>query len=144
MTLYYFSVGLAILSNVLYHICQKLTPNNANPALALTVTYGVSVGLCIVLLWVFYPLKTGLRQALGELNWASLALGISLVGLELGFLLAYRAGWNISLAAIAVNAAVTLLLIPVGLAFFKEKLSLVNVAGIVFCVLGLIMINVKK
>ena len=144
MTLYYLSVGLAVLSNLLYHVCQKLTPNSANPALALTVTYGVSVGLCLVLLWTFYPLKTSLRQALDELNWASLALGISLVGLELGFLLAYRAGWNISLAAIAVNAAVTLLLIPVGLAFFKEKLSLVNVAGIVFCILGLVMINLKK
>ena len=143
MPLYYFSVGLAILSNILYHLCQKLTPNDANPALALTVTYLVSALTCLVLLLALFPLKTSLRQALGQLNWASLALGISVVGLELGFLLAYRAGWNISLVANVVNTVVALSLIPIGLIFFKEKLSLVNAAGIVLCLLGLVMINLK-
>jgi uncharacterized membrane protein len=144
MPLYYFSVGLAILSNIVYHLCQKLTPGDANPALALTVTYVVSAVGCLALLLTFYPLKTSLGQALRKLNWASLALGISLVGLELGFLLAYRAGWNISLVANVVNTFVALSLIPIGLVFFKEKLSLVNAAGIVLCLLGLIMINLKK
>jgi uncharacterized membrane protein len=144
MFLYYFSVSLAIFSNLLYHVAQKLTPANANPALALVVTYLVSAGTCLVLLLTFYPLQTSLKEALGQLNWASFALGISVVGLELGFLLAYRAGWNISLAAIAVNAGVGLLVIPVGLLFFKEHLSWVNVLGILLSVLGLIMINLKR
>jgi len=39
MFLYYFSGGLAVFSTLLYHVTQKLTPQNANPALALTVTY---------------------------------------------------------------------------------------------------------
>ncbi len=143
MPLYYFSVGLAILSNIVYHICQKLTPSDANPALALTVTYAVSTGLCVVLL-AFFPLKMSLPQALGKLNWASLLLGVSIVGLELGFLLAYRAGWNISLVANVVNTLVAVSLIPIGLVFFHEKLSLVNAAGIALCLIGLVMINWKS
>ncbi len=144
MFLYFFSVGLAVLSNLLYHVAQKLTPPDANPAVALTVTYLVSAAGCVALLLVLFPLKTGLGQALRQLNWASLALGVSVIGLELGFLLAYRAGWNISLAAIVVSAAVTVLLIPVGLLFFKEKLSLVNALGVVVCLVGLVMVNFKR
>ncbi len=85
-----------------------------------------------------------LRAALGQLNWASFVLAFEIVGLEVGFLLAYRAGWNISSAAIFVNVAGTLLLVPVGLLFFKEKLSAVNLLGILVCILGLVMVNWKK
>ena len=141
--LFYFSVGLAITSTLLYHITQKLTPADANPAVALIVTYTVSLVLCVLLLPLF-PLAKDIREALGQLNWASFAMAFALVGLEVGFLLAYRSGWNISIAAIFVNAAGTLLLVPIGLLFFKEMLSLVNLLGVLVCILGLIMINLKK
>jgi multidrug transporter EmrE-like cation transporter len=143
MFLFYLSIGLAITSTLLYHIMQKLTPVDVNPALALIVTYITSLALC-VLLFPLFPLQTSLKAALGQLNWASFGLAFAIVGLEVGFLLAYRAGWNISIAAIFVNVAGTLLLVPVGLLFFKEKLSLVNLLGILVCILGLIMVNWKK
>jgi multidrug transporter EmrE-like cation transporter len=143
MFLFYFSVGLAITSTLLYHITQKLTPADVNPALALIVTYTVSLVLCLFLLPLF-PLAKDVREALGQLNWASFGLAFALVGLEVGFLLAYRSGWNISIAAIFVNVAGTLLLVPIGLLFFKERLSPVNLLGILVCILGLIMINWKK
>jgi uncharacterized membrane protein len=143
MFLFYFSVGLAITSTLLYHITQKLTPADVNPALALIVTYTVSLVVCVLLLPAF-PLAKDMREALGQLNWASFALAFALVGLEVGFLLAYRSGWNISIAAIFVNVAGTLLLVPIGLLFFKERLSLVNLLGVLVCILGLIMINWKK
>ena len=143
MFLFYFSISLAITSTLLYHIIQKLTPANVNPALALVVTYTTSLALCVLLFPVF-PLKNGLQAALRQLNWASFALAFAIVGLEIAFLLAYRAGWNISIAAIFVNAAGTLLLVPVGLLFFKEKLSAVNLLGILVCTLGLVMVNWKK
>lgn len=143
MYLFYFSISLAILSTLIYHLTQKLTPTGANPALALIVTYSVSLLLCFGLL-IFFPLPTGLWAAVQQLNWASFGLAFALVGLEVGFLLAYRAGWNISLAAIFVNVAGTLLLIPVGLLFFKEKLSPVNLLGVVLCIIGLLMVNWKR
>ena len=143
MYLYYAAVGLAILSNLFYHVSQKLTPAAANPALAITVTYLVAMGVSLVILWWFFPITAGLGPALRQLNWASVALGISIVGIELGFLLAYRAGGDISLVQIVVSTAVTLVLIPVGLAFFEEKLSWLNGLGIVLCLAGLILINIK-
>jgi multidrug transporter EmrE-like cation transporter len=85
-----------------------------------------------------------LGPALKQLNWTSMALALGVVGLELGFLLAYRAGWNISLAALIANIAAALLLIVVGTIFFKEKVSVVNIVGVVVCVVGLIMVNFKS
>jgi drug/metabolite transporter (DMT)-like permease len=63
------------------------------------------------------------------------------VFLELGFLLVYRAGWNVSVAALTAYVAVAVLLIPVGILLFKENISFLKVLGILFCVLGLILIN---
>ena len=141
--LFYVSISMAVLSSLLYHVILKFTPSDVNPALSLAVTYAVAVLGSLVLLLVF-PLSGSLRGALKELNWASYALALALVGLEVGFLLAYRAGWNISTAAIFVNVAVTLLLLPIGVVALKERLSIVNVAGVLVCVVGLVMINVGR
>ena len=143
MVLYYAAVGLVVLSNLFYNISEKLIPAGANPALAIAAAYLVALGVSLVVMRVFYPLQTSLGQAVLQLNWASVVLGIVIVGLELGFLLAYRAGGNISLVQIVVSVSVTLLLIPVGLVFFKEKLSWVNGLGIMLCLAGLVLINLK-
>jgi drug/metabolite transporter (DMT)-like permease len=142
MFLFYFSIGLTVISNALYHVVQKSTPGTVNPALSLAVTYATAAVVCLALL-PFFPLRSSLVQSLRELNWTSYALAFTLIGLELGFLLAYRAGWNISLGAAVSNVTVMLLLVPVGLLWFREKLSLVNLVGIGVCILGLVLVNHK-
>lgn len=142
MFLYYFSIGLIVISTVLYHVVLKVTPSNVNPLLSLTVTYAAATVICLLLLPVF-PLGASLLTSLRELNWTSLALGVTVVGIELGFILAYRAGWDISLAAIVANSGVALLLIPIGLLFFREHISAINLVGVVVCVAGLILVNVR-
>ena len=138
--IFYFSIGLTVISNVLYHIAQKVTPTNVNPMLALAVTYATATIVCLALLPLF-PLTESLADSLRQRNWASIALGITVVGLELGFLLAYRAGWNIGLGALVSNVAVTLLLLPIGLLFFKEQLTPTNVLGIAVSAIGLWLVN---
>jgi multidrug transporter EmrE-like cation transporter len=142
MFLFYASISIAVMATMCYHIVLKLTPGNVNPAISLVVTYATAMLLSLGLLIIF-PLKIGVVDAFKELNWTSYALGLALVGLEVGFLLAYRAGWKVSTAAIIVNASVTMLLIPVGVALFREQLTPVNVAGILVCVVGLVMVNLR-
>jgi multidrug transporter EmrE-like cation transporter len=91
-----------------------------------------------------FPLKSSVLDAFRQLNWASFGLALAIAGLEFGFLLAYRAGWEVSLSAIVVNVAASLLLIPIGLFFFREKLTPVNLLGILVCILGLVMVNWRK
>ena len=141
--MFWFAIVLTIVSNVFYHIFQKITPQDANPVFALAISYLVAGLICIVLL-IWFPLEDGLRQSLNKLNWATIGLAFTLVGLELGFLLAYRAGWNISIAGLASNATVSVLLLPVGLMFFKEQLSRVNIAGMLVTIVGLVLMNWGK
>ncbi|MBL8055061.1 MAG: EamA family transporter [Anaerolineales bacterium] len=141
--MYYFSITLAILASVAYHLIQKFIPAGANPMVSISITYLASLLLGGLVLLVAYPLQGGLAAELRRLNWASVALAIALVGLELGFLLVYRSGWNVSLAALIVNIAATLLLIPLGLWLFHEKVSAVNIIGIGVCLAGLVMVNWK-
>jgi uncharacterized membrane protein len=136
------TASLATLSTVLYNLFQKLTPSEANPALALSITYGVSLAATLTL-FVFYP-TTSLGAAFQKLNWASFALGLAIFGVEIGTLLAYRAGWQISLLSIMVNVVASLALVLIGLVFFKEKLSLINLFGILVCIGGLVMLNFKR
>lgn len=143
MSLFYFSITLAIASSALYHFTQKQIPATANPAVSIIVTYIVSLGLCIVLLF-FLPPRHGIVAAVKELNWASYVLALSLVGLEAGFLLVYRSGWNIGLAAVLVNVVAALILVPIALFYFKDHLNWVNIVGILVCLAGLIMLNWKR
>lgn len=138
--MFWFAILLTVLSNVFYHIIQKSTPQQANVVLSLAISYLVAGVLCLLLLPLF-PMKEGVRMAIRDLNWTSVALAFTLVGLEVGFLLAYRAGWTISLAGLVSNATVAMLLLPVGLIFFRERLSGVNLLGAGVAVIGLVLMN---
>lgn len=138
--MFIFSIGLTIIANVLYHIIQKSTPAEIHPMLSLAVTYLVAMLVCLLFVPLF-PLDSGWLGSLRRLNWSCLALGVAIVGLELGFLLAYRAGWKISTGGLVSNVTVSMLLLPIGLMLFRERLSPTNILGVATCILGLVLVN---
>lgn len=140
MFIYVFSIALIIASNVVYNICQKSTPDKANPFLALTATYLVAA-LLTTIAFLLYKTDKSFVQSIKYLNWTSIALGISIVGLELGYLMAYRAGWQISVGSLVANIALALVLMPIGILYYKEAFGFNKIIGAVFCILGLILIN---
>jgi multidrug transporter EmrE-like cation transporter len=131
-------VALVVLSTVLYHVAQKSIPATAPPVASLAVSYGVAL-LGTLALLPFFPFRMPASRGFRELNWASVAIGITIVGVELGFLLAYRAGWRVSVGSAVTNAAVAALLVPVGLLLFHERLSGVNALGLLLCVAGVVL-----
>jgi drug/metabolite transporter (DMT)-like permease len=143
MFLFYFSIILAITSSALYHFSAKSTPANVNFSISLVVTYLVALGI-VMLTTFFFPAKYGLAFELKQLNWATFLLAVAIVGIEFGFLLVYRSGWNLGLAAVLVNVVASLILVPVALFVFKDRLHWVNVLGILVCLVGLLMLNWKR
>ena len=135
-------LGVAIAATVAYHIVMKLTPVGANPYLSLAVTYAV-VTATFAVVYVALPGPAALRVAFGQLNWTALALGAVVVFLDLGFLMLYRGGFDVSLGQIITQSAAALLLLAVGVAFLNEKLSMINIGGILLCIVGLWLINKK-
>lgn len=143
MFLFYFSITLAICSSALYHFVAKSTPSNVNFSVSLLVTYAVALGVTLIAALLF-PADKGFVAELKNLNWASFLLAIAVVGIEFGFLLTYRAGWNLGIAAVLVNVIASLILLPVAILFFKDKISWVNIVGIFVCLAGLVMLNWKR
>lgn len=143
MFLFYFSITLAILSSALYHFTARSTPANVNFTVSLLVTYAVAF-LVTLVGFFFFPLTAGIKAELTKLNWASVGLAIAIVGIEYGFLLTYRAGWNLGIAAVLVNVVASLILLPVALFLFRDRISWVNALGVVVCFIGLVMLNWKR
>ena len=143
MFLFYFSITLAIASSALYHFTAKSTPSNVNFTVSLLVTYAVAFVVTLVGFF-FFPAPNGITIELKQLNWASIGLAVAIVGIEFGFLLTYRSGWNIGIAAVLVNVVASLILVPVAIFLFKDKISVINVLGILVCLAGLVMLNWKR
>lgn len=138
---YVLPIVLIVASNVFYNVCTKSTPANANPFASLLVTYLVSAAAAGVLLLFTSMGRDGVLVQFKGINWTSYALGLSLVGLEFGYIQAYRAGWNISVGSLVANICLAAVLVMVGVLFYKEKITLYQLFGMVLCATGLVFIN---
>jgi uncharacterized membrane protein len=136
---FYLPLALAVGGSLLYHLAQRSIPKGMSPFFATIVAYVIGIVLCAFLM-VAFPVGKSFRDSVRELNWAAILAGFAVVAIEVGFLLAYRAGWKIGLAAVSTNVAVTALLVPLGVLVFKENLTPKNILGLIFCVLGLILV----
>ena len=139
---YIWPIALAILSNVLYHICAKTTPEGIHPFASLTATYLTGAALSAVLYYVLAPQANLVREC-SSLHWAPVALGIVIVGLEGGWLYAYKAGWQVNTGFIVQSAFVSVLLLFVGFFLYHEALSWNKLLGTAICLLGLVFINLN-
>ncbi|MDQ3134756.1 MAG: hypothetical protein M3Q76_08130 [Acidobacteriota bacterium] len=143
MRAFYLPIVLTIGGNLLYHLAQKSIPQTANPMITLLLAYAAGMAVCAVGA-VFYPAAgKPFMASVREANWAVVAVGLGAATIEIGFLLAYRAGWRLSTAAVTSSVAVTVLFIPLGVLLFKERLSLWNAVGVLFCLAGLLLVSQK-
>src|SRR5215469_14892779 len=136
----YIPVILMILGTTFYHIAQKTVPGGVNPMFSLAMNYLTALAGTLLLV-PFYPARTNGPWSLKNVNWASCAVGVSIVAVELAVLLAYRTGWRVSILSVIGNTASALLLVGIALVFFHEHLSAKTVAGVALCLVGLGLIT---
>lgn len=140
MLAYIWPMALIVLSNTVYQICAKSMPTGINPFASLTITYMVSAAACFIL---FFIMKDGttLMAEYAKANWVPFVFGLVLVGLEVGFVFAYKAGWQVSTASIVQSAFLAVVLLAVGFLLFKENLNPNKILGVVICLIGLYFVN---
>jgi len=139
MSTFYLPFIVTVGGMLVYHLSQKSIPKEMNPFHATAIAYLVGIVVCAVLGFT-YTANKSFVSSIKTSNWAVLAMGVGAAAIEVGFMLAYRMGWKMSFTAIATNVAATVVLIPVGLLVFKEQLSVRNVVGVAFCILGLLLV----
>ena len=139
---YLWPIVLVVLSNTIYQICAKSVPKEMNPFASLTVTYLIGAVASAILYFVLG--KNGnLIKEYGKLNWAPFVLGLVIVGLEAGWIYAYKAGWQVSTGFIVQSAVLAVMLLVVGFFLYHESFTWNKVVGVVICLVGLVFINLK-
>ena len=145
MFAYLWPIALVILSNVMYQVCAKEVPSEMNAFASLTVTYTVAAASSVILFFLLGGSSSG-NGLIGEysrINWAPFVLGVVIVGLEVGWIFAYKAGWEVSTGFIVQSAVLAILLLVLGYFLYHEALTWNKVLGVAICLIGLIFINMK-
>lgn len=130
---------IVVAANTVYNISAKSTPPNINLFASLSVTYLIAM-ICSIIIYFVTSEKKHLLSELSEANWTTYALGIAIVGLEVGFLCVYRAGWKISLANLFSAITLACVLLIVGFLLYREALSPRQLLGMGVCAVGLVLI----
>jgi multidrug transporter EmrE-like cation transporter len=133
-------LSLAIAASVAYHLVLKVTPGTANPFLTLAATY-VLGAIAFLACYTFTPDAPAVRDDLKALNWTAVGLAVAVVGIDIAFLMLYRSGFAVALGQNVTQSATALILLIIGVVFFREKLSGTNLAGIAMCVAGLWLVS---
>lgn len=137
--MYYASALVAVVSVAGYHLSIKAQSPTVNPFLPLAAAYFIAFFVCVAGLLLWSDGSRSLTALRPNVVW----LALSVVGIEVGFLLAYRAGWNVGYAALLVNVCSTLVLLPVALFYFKDQLDPRKITGIVLSLAGLALLLKK-
>lgn len=142
--IYYISIIIIVVSNVFYHLASKEVPGNTNPFFFVMVSYVVGFVLALTAFIVTAgqgDLISAVKEQSRLVNWTFLVLGISVIGLEIGNVLMYRAGWDISKGALFTNILFALILVSIGVVVFKEDFSTRHAAGLISCLIGMYLLT---
>jgi drug/metabolite transporter (DMT)-like permease len=130
---------LVVTGSLVYHIAAKSVPKAFDPVASVIGVYAAALLASVA----FYALaRPGVVPA-GAPLWhpAVVAVGLGALMIELGFLLTYRAAWPVSIASVITNGLVAILLMPIGAAIFGEPITVIKVAGVVLCLLGVSLLQ---
>lgn len=137
---YYLPVLVIVGSNIIYDISAKSFPGGMNPQAGLTAVYSIAAIASFILFFITSK-KENFFSELKKINWATFLLAAGCTGIDLGYILLFRAGWNISFGSLVCNIMIAISLIIIGIVFYKEKVTRDHMIGIVLCLLGLVFIN---
>jgi uncharacterized membrane protein len=135
-----FPMMLTVGGAVLYQVSSKSVPRTVHPLVAIIAAYLTAIVLCLCATWK-WPVTGAVSESLRQFNWGVAGIGLGAALIEVGFLLAYRAGWPLNLASIIVNVSAAVVLLPLGLAMFGERLTLAKGLGAALCLIGLVLIS---
>lgn len=130
---------LVIICNIGYHLLSKSIPNNSNPFLGLVGTYAVA---CLGSLILFLITRNTLFcDEKSQINVFNILIGIVVIGVEGGYMLMYRTGWEISKASLVANICLSAILVIIGVTMFKENLDIKKIWGLLLCVSGVFFLK---
>jgi len=123
---------LVVVGGIAYHLALKAS-SGGSPWAVLAVAYGLAFAVCVGLWLRGGHVTTGMGR--GVIAVAAV-LGLALVAIEGGYLLAYRSGFAMGSVASLSNTAIVIGLMVVGAAVLGESLTAARIAGVGLAALG--------
>ena len=140
--MFYVSALIAIIGAVGYQFFVKRVPISLNPVVSVIGVY-IAVLILSLFLLPFFPSEGGLVKQFRQLNWVQLAIAASVFFLELGFLLMYRYGWNLSTGNLITGIVINIALLGLGILVLGEKITFINAIGVIISIIGVALIGYR-
>jgi drug/metabolite transporter (DMT)-like permease len=135
VTAFTYSIALVIASQVAYQLAVKAIPRESHPLGILIVVYGLAMIGCIVLSTIGgRPLAFADFRRL--LSWPTCLLALAVVGIEIGYLLAYRSGWKLGVTFAVTSVTTVGALAVLGVVWFGEPLDGKRFLGLLLALAG--------
>lgn len=129
---------VVIICNVCYHLISKNISGTTNTFIALFITYGVA---CLISAFGFLVTsKNYFITEVTKVNVSNVLLGLVVVGIEGGYTLMYRSGWEVSKGSLIVNMCVAIILLIVGIIVFRDGITIKKIIGVVLCIIGIFLL----
>lgn len=130
---------VVIICNVCYHLISKNISNTTNTFIGLFITYGVA---CLISALAFLGTsKDYFTTEVTKISISNILLGLVVVGIEGGYILMYRGGWEISKGSLIANMCIAIILLIFGALLFKEGITIKKAMGVALCITGIFLIN---
>ncbi len=131
---------LVVLSSVGYQVGLKEVAGVGDPMISLMVTYLAASAVSFVIYFFQSLGKESFLRGVFSVNVSAMGLGLAIVGIEVGTLFMYRAGWAVNVAFVVANSLIVAALMVTGFLLYKEKLSLCQLIGVGISLAGILCI----
>lgn len=131
---------LVVLSSVGYQVGLKEVADVGDPMISLMVTYLAASAVSFVIYFFQSLGKESFIRGVLSVNVSAMGLGLAIVGIEVGTLFMYRAGWAVNVAFVVANSLIVAALMLTGFLLYKEKLSLRQLIGVGISLAGILCI----
>lgn len=129
-------IALIVFSNVVYQICAKEIPKDMDTMASMTITY-LTGAICSAVIFFVTNRGGNLLHEYSKTNSAPFLLGVSVVG----FIYAYKNGWQVNSVSVVQSAFLSIALLIVGALLYHEVISVSKVIGVILCLAGLVFMN---
>lgn len=130
---------VVIICNVCYHLISKNISSTTNTFFSLFITYGVA---CLISASGFLVTsKNYFTTEVTKISISNVLLGLVVIGVEGGYILMYRSGWEINKGSLMASMCVAIILLIVGALVFNEGITLKKIMGVGLCIMGIFFIN---
>lgn len=137
----YLSLILIIFGVIFYQLLEKTISKRQNVYLYLVYTYATAF-ICIIV--GLFITKYDFNNIFKDINIQSALVGVAAMIADYGLILSYRKGWKMSTLNITYTICVLIILLIIDISIMHEKITDINLAGIILCLISIIFLNHKS